>query len=42
MTKTGNTNTGTRAVLGGVFGTFAAGPSTRMSLAAVPGFVPAR
>jgi hypothetical protein len=42
MTKTENTNTGMRAVLGGVFGASCIAPRSRKSLGFTPGYLPAR
>ncbi|HWU59175.1 MAG TPA: hypothetical protein VN045_10690 [Microbacteriaceae bacterium] len=41
MTKTENTTTGMRAVLGGVFGASRIDPRSGKSLAFTPGYLPA-
>jgi hypothetical protein len=41
MTKTENTTTGMRAVLGGVFGASRIAPRSGKSLAFTPGYLPA-
>jgi hypothetical protein len=42
MTKTENTTTGMRAVLGGVFGASCIAPQAGTFPAATPGYLPAR